>query len=100
VDIPIQIRYLLETKINLYNLSKYMNQNVIDYILENEYINSENDDQIKDWRNFIKENHQNYQINKPKDELENEVENINKFIMKKVWLYNKESKTKTQKKKI
>ena len=77
-----------------------MNQNVIDYILENEYINSENDDQIKDWRNFIKENHQNYQINKPKDELENEVENINKFIMKKVWLYNKESKTKTQKKKI
>ena len=83
MDIPIQIRYLLETKINLYNLSKYMNQNVIDYILENEYINSENDDQIKDWRNFIKENHQNYQINKPKDELENEVENNNKYIIKK-----------------
>ena len=99
VDIPIQIRYLLDTKINLYNLSKYMNQNIIDDILENEYINSESDEQTKDWGNFIKENNESLFKNKQKDELENEVENINKFIMKKVWLYNKDSKSKTQKKK-
>ena len=99
VDIPIQIRYLLDTKINLYNLSKYMNQNIIDDILENEYINSESDEQTKDWGNFIKENNKSIFKTKQKDELENEVENINKFIMKKVWLYNKDSKSKTQKKK-
>ena len=99
VNIPIQIRYLLDTKINLYNLSKYMNQNIIDDILENEYINSESDEQTKDWGNFIKENNESLFKNKQKDELENEVENINKFIMKKVWLYNKDSKSKTQKKK-
>ena len=99
VNIPIQIRYLLDTKINLYNLSKYMDQNVLDDILENEYINSESDEQTKDWGNFIKENNKNFHKNKPKDDLENEVENINKFIMKKVWLYNKDSKSKTQKKK-
>ena len=99
VDIPIQIRYLLDTKINLYNLSKYMNQNVIDDVLENEYINSDSDEQTKDWGNFIKENNESLFKNKQKDELENEVENINKFIMKKVWLYNKDSKSKTQKKK-
>ena len=99
VDIPIQIRYLLDTKINLYNLSKYMNQNIIDDILENEYINSESDEQTKDWGNFIKENNESLFKNKQKDELENEVENLNKFIMKKVWLYNKDSKSKTQKKK-
>ena len=100
VNIPIQIRYLLDTKINLYNLSKYMDQNVLDDILENEYINSESDEQTKDWGNFIKENNKNFHKNKPKDELENEVENINKFIMKKVWLYNKESKNQNTKKKI
>ena len=99
VNIPIQIRYLLDTKINLYNLSKYMDQNVLDDILENEYINFESDEQTKDWGNFIKENNKNFHKNKPKDDLENEVENINKFIMKKVWLYNKDSKSKTQKKK-
>ena len=99
VNIPIQIRYLLDTKINLYNLSKYMNQNVIDNILENEYINSDSDEQTKDWGNFIKENNKNIFKTKQKDELENEVENINKFIMKKIWLYNKDSKSKTQKKK-
>ena len=90
VNIPIQIRYLLDTKINLYNLSKYIDQNILDDILENEYINSESDEQTKDWGNFIKENNKNFHKNKPKDDLENEVENINKFIMKKVWLYNKE----------
>ena len=100
VNIPIQIRYLLDTKINLYNLSKYMDQNVLDDILENEYINSESDEQTKDWGNFIKENNKNFHKNKPKDDLENEVENINKFIMKKVWLYNKESKNQNTKKKI
>ena len=99
VNIPIQIRYLLDTKINLYNLSKYMNQNVIDDVLENEYINSDSDEQTKDWGNFIKENSESIFKTKQKDELENEVENINKFIMKKVWLYNKDSKSKTQKKK-
>ena len=99
VNIPIQIRYLLDTKINLYNLSKYMDQNVLDDILENEYINSESDEQTKDWGNFIKENNKNFHKNKPKDDLENEVENINKFIMKKVWLYNKESKNQNTKKK-
>ena len=99
VNIPIQIRYLLDTKINLYNLSKYIDQNILDDILENEYINSESDEQTKDWGNFIKENNKNFHKNKPKDDLENEVENINKFIMKKVWLYNKDSKSKTQKKK-
>ena len=100
VDIPIQIRYLLDTKINLYNLSKYIDQNILDDILENEYINSESDEQTKDWGNFIKENNKNFHKNKPKDDLENEVENINKFIMKKVWLYNKESKNQNTKKKI
>ena len=100
VNIPIQIRYLLDTKINLYNLSKYMDQNVLDDILENEYINSESDEQTKDWGNFIKENNKNFHKNIPKDDLENEVENINKFIMKKVWLYNKESKNQNTKKKI
>ena len=99
VNIPIQIRYLLDTKINLYNLSKYMNQNVIDDVLENEYINSDSDEQTKDWGNFIKENSESIFKTKQKDELENEVENINKFIMKKIWLYNKDSKSKTQKKK-
>ena len=99
VNIPIQIRYLLDTKINLYNLSKYIDQNILDDILENEYINSESDEQTKDWGNFIKENNKNFHKNKPKDDLENEVENINKFIMKKVWLYNKDSKSKTKKKK-
>ena len=100
VNIPIQIRYLLDTKINLYNLSKYIDQNILDDILENEYINSESDEQTKDWGNFIKENNKNFHKNKPKDDLENEVENINKFIMKKVWLYNKESKNQNTKKKI
>ena len=100
VNIPIQIRYLLDTKINLYNLSKYIDQNILDDILENEYINSESDEQTKDWGNFIKENNKNFHKNKPKDDLENEVENINKFITKKVWLYNKESKNQNTKKKI
>ena len=76
-----------------------MNQNVIDDVLENEYINSDSDEQTKDWGNFIKENSESIFKIKQKDELENEVENINKFIMKKIWLYNKDSKSKTQKKK-
>jgi hypothetical protein len=84
VDIPIPIRYLLDTKINLYNLSKYMNQNIFDDILENEYINSESNEQTKDWGNFIKENNESLFKTKQKDELENEVENINTFIMKKL----------------
>ena len=68
VNIPIQIRYLLDTKINLYNLSKYIDQNILDDILENEYINSESDEQTKDWGNFIKENNKNFHKNKPKDD--------------------------------
>ena len=68
VNIPIQIRYLLDTKINLYNLSKYMNQNVIDDVLENEYINSDSDEQTKDWGNFIKENSESIFKTKQKDE--------------------------------
>ena len=82
IKIPKQIRNLLDTKINLYRLTKYMNQKVIDNILEDEYINH-NDSNINDWANFIRENNKKENINK--DEFENDVDYINKFIMDKVW---------------
>ena len=81
IKIPKQIRNLLDTKINLYRLTKYMNQKVIDNILEDEYINY-NDSNINDWANFIRENNDKENI---KDEFENDVDYINQFIMDKVW---------------
>ena len=81
IKIPKQIRNLLDTKINLYRLTKYMNQKVIDNILEDEYINY-NDSNINEWANFIREN--NDKENNI-DEFESDVNYINQFIMDKVW---------------
>ncbi len=81
IIIPKQIRNLLDTKINLYRLTKYMNQKIIDHILEDEYINY-NDSNINEWANFIREN--NDKENNI-DEFESDVNYINQFIMDKVW---------------
>ena len=85
IDVPIHILNLINKKINLYNLTKYMQPKMIDKIFLKESINNNNIKENDEWIKFINENinTNNYSINNDNnDETINEVNTLNKFILK------------------
>ena len=100
INIPGHILNLINKKIILHGLTKYMHQKLIDGILEKESIKDDEEAKIDDWTQFIKDNTEspnNSQIlidNNHKfnynDEYINDIENINKFILNKVSSMNNE----------
>ena len=87
IIVPKHILNLIDKKINLYNLTKYMHQKVIDKIFLNESIKDNNIEKNDDeWIKFINDNidisnYNNYNNN---DEFINDIDKINHFILNKV----------------
>ena len=100
INVPVHILNLINKKIVLHGLTKYMHQKAIDGILEKESIKDDEEAKIDDWTQFIKDNTEspnNSQVvidNNSKfnynDEYINDIENINKFILNKVASMNNE----------
>ena len=85
INVPKHILNLINKKINLYNLTKYMQQKVIDKIFLKETIKDNNStDKNDEWTNFIKENIEQNNNNYNSDEFINDIDNINHFILNKV----------------
>ena len=82
-DVPKHILNLINKKINLYNLTKYMQPKMIDKIFLKESINNDNTKENDEWTKFINENidTNNYNNNNNNDETINEINNLNKFIL-------------------
>ena len=82
IDVPKHILKLINKKINLYNLTKYMQPKIIDKIFLNESINSDSTQENDEWTKFINDNiDTNSYNNNNNDEIINEINNINKFIL-------------------
>ena len=86
IKIPKHILDLINKKINLYNLTKYMQQKTIDKFFLNESNNIENINKNDDWTKFINDNIviNNYKRNDNNDEYINELNLVNNFILNKV----------------
>ena len=84
IDVPKHILNLINKKINLYNLTKYMQPKMIDKIFLKESINDDNTKENDDWTKFINDNidTNNYNNNNNNnDETINGINDINKFIL-------------------
>ena len=86
INVPKHILDLINKKINLFNLTKYMHQIIIDKIFLNESIKDNKEDKYDDWTKFINDNIEvtNCSNHNNNDEFANEIDNINHFILKKV----------------
>ena len=87
ISVPKHILNLINKKINLYNLTKYMQQKVIDKIfLKESIIDNNNKESNDEWTKFINDNIEanNYNNNNHNDEFINDIDNINHFILNKV----------------
>ena len=86
IKIPKHILDLINKKINLYNLTKYMQQKTIDKIFLNESKNNENINKNDEWSKFINDNiiTYNYNKNDNNDEYINELNRVSNFILNKV----------------
>ena len=85
IEVPKHILNLINKKINLYNLTKYMQPIMIDKIFLKESINKDNIKENDEWTKFINDNIDTNNYNKDNnDEIINEINNINKFILKAV----------------
>ena len=85
VVVPEHIVNLINKKINSFLLTKYMQQKLIDKIFLNESIKNDNIGQNDEWTKFINDNidvTNNSEINN-NDDFEEELKNINDFILKK-----------------
>ena len=67
---------------NLYNLTKYMQQKVIDKIFLNEFIKEDNKGKNDEWTKFINDNIESNNFYK-NDELIDDIDNISHFIINK-----------------
>ena len=83
INIPKHIYNLIDKKIILNNLTKHMQQKIIDKIFLNESIKEENKGKNDDWTKFIKDNIESNNFNYNNDELVNDIDNINHFILNK-----------------
>jgi hypothetical protein len=83
INIPRHIYNLIDKKIILNNLTKHMQQKIIDKIFLNESIKEENKGKNDDWTKFIKDNIESNNFNYNNDELVNDIDNINHFILNK-----------------
>lgn len=87
---PKHILELINKKINLYNLTKYMQPSTIDKIFLketiNNNINNENTKENDEWTKFINDNidTSNYNNNDESVNEIKEINDINNFILKKV----------------
>ena len=86
IIVPKHILNLIKKKINLYNLTKYMHQKIIDKLFLNESIKNDNKAKNDEWIKFINDNidmpnYNNYNNN---DEFINDIDKINHFIFNKV----------------
>ena len=88
IDVPKHILNLINKKINLYNLTKYMQPIMIDKIFLKESINNDNTKENDEWTKFINDNidtnNYNNNTSNNNDEILNELNNLNKFIIKTV----------------
>ena len=95
IKVPKHILDLINKKINLYNLTKYMQQKTIDKIFLNESKNNDNINKDDEWIKFINDNivTNNDIRNDNNDEYINELNRVNNFILNKVsppvYTYNK-----------
>ena len=95
IKVPKHILDLINKKINLYNLTKYMQQKTIDKIFLNESKNNDNINEDDEWIKFINDNivTNNDSRNDNNDEYINELNRVNNFILNKVsppvYTYNK-----------
>ena len=86
IDVPKHILNLINKKINLYNLTKYMQPKTIDKIFLKDSINNDDTKENDDWTKFINDNidfTNNNDINN-NDEFSNDLDNIKDFILNKV----------------
>ena len=86
IVVPEHILKLINKKINSFVLTKYMQQKLIDKIFLNESIKNDNKGQNDEWTKFIYDNidmTNKNDINNNKDELTEDLEHINDFILKK-----------------
>ena len=86
IVVPEHILKLINKKINSFVLTKYMQQKLIDKIFLNESIKNDNKGQNDEWTKFIYDNidkKKKNDINNNKDELTEDLEHINDFILKK-----------------
>ena len=86
IVVPKHIFNLINKKIYLYNLTKYMNQKIIDKIFLDESIKNDNKTKNDEWTKFINDNidisnNNNFNNN---DELVNDIDKISHFIINKV----------------
>jgi hypothetical protein len=101
IEVPSQIQTLINKKINLYKLTKYMHQEIIDQILKNESLGMDNNNDKTDlekneWIRFLNEysdadadnNPFGGSQNKMNDEYINDFDKINKFIVNKCIIKN------------
>ena len=86
INVPKHIFILINKKINSYNLTKYMNQKIIDKIFLEESIKNDNKIKNDEWTKFINDNidiSNNNNLNN-NDEFINDIDKINHFILNKV----------------
>ena len=100
IDVPLHIQTLINKKINLYKLAKYMHHQIIDQVLQNESLtnnsNTNNTNGSKDeWTQFINDNTINHKDNKTNDtqnikidEYIKDFDKINSFIINKCTIKN------------
>ena len=100
IDVPLHIQTLINKKINLYKLTKYMHHQIIDQVLQNESLtnnsNTNNTNGSKDeWTQFINDNTINHKDNKTNDtqnikidEYIKDFDKINSFIINKCTIKN------------
>lgn len=89
IEVPLHIQSLINKKINLYKLTKYMHQQIIDEVLQKESLNNtpsnDTNDSKDEWTEFINENTQNdsNENTVKNDEYINDFDKINSFIINK-----------------
>ena len=85
IIIPEHILNIVNKKINTYNLTKYMQPNLIDQFFLNESIKNNKEIMNDDWTKFINENIDTYNYNNiyNNDEFTDDLDNINNFILNK-----------------
>jgi len=86
IKVPKHILDLINKKINLYNLTKYMQQKTIDKIFLNESKNNDNINKDDEWIKFINDNivTNNDSRKDNNDEYINELNRVSNFILNKV----------------
>lgn len=91
INVPEHILKLINNKITLHNLTKHMDQILIDKVLLDESVRDDKKSREDDWTQFINDNLENFNANmnmnngnQQKDELLGEFEKINNFILDKI----------------